>query len=390
MAVIAVEKRKKPNVWTGEIVSRALRDSLIKLDPRTLFRNPIILIVEVGAILTSVLYVRDLIDGKPFETGRFELQISVWLWFTVLFANFAEAIAEGRGKAQADTLRKTRTTTTARRIRQDGSPETVTSLELRRGDIVRVETGEMIPGDGDVIRGVAYVNEAAITGESAPVLKEPGTDIRSSVTGGTTVVSDFLEIRVTANPGETFLDRMISLVEGASRQKTPNEIALNILLAGLTFIFLMVTVTLQPFAAYSGHLISIVVLVSLLVCLIPTTIGGLLSAIGIAGMDRLVQRNVLAMSGRAVEAAGDIDTRLLNKTGTITFGNRLAAEFIPVAGHDKARLIAASVRCSHDSMSGDSPPWSPACRSNGFRCRRSARSSSRAWTRSEQADRSCR
>jgi K+-transporting ATPase ATPase B chain len=347
MAVIPIEKRKKANVWTQEIVSRAIRDSLRKLDPRTLYKNPIMFIVEIGALLTSVLYVRDLVNGEPFDTLRFELQISIWLRFTVLFANFAEAIAEGRGKAQADTLRKTRTQTTARRLRPDGSTEEqVASSDLRRGDIVLVNVNELIPGDGDVIEGVAYVNEAAITGESAPVLKEPGTDIRSSVTGGTTVVSDHLRIRITANPGETFLDRMISLVEGASRQKTPNEIALNILLAGLTFIFLMVTVTLQPFANYAGNLISIVVLVSLLVCLIPTTIGGLLSAIGIAGMDRLVQRNVLAMSGRAVEAAGDIDTLLLDKTGTITFGNRLAAEFIAIDGHDAGPLVEAAIRCS--------------------------------------------
>jgi K+-transporting ATPase ATPase B chain len=339
---------ERPGVWNRAVVVRALIDSLRKLDPRTLYRNPIIFLVEIGALLTSVLWVRDVTEGKSFVLGRFELQIMIWLWFTVLFANFAEAIAEGRGKAQADTLRKTRSTTTARRVRDDGSIEQITSLELRRGDIVLVEANELIPGDGDVIEGVAYVNEAAITGESAPVLKEPGTDIRSSVTGGTTVVSDQLRIRITANPGETFLDRMISLVEGASRQKTPNEIALNILLAGLTFIFLVATVTLQPFAAYSGQLISVVTLVALLVCLIPTTIGGLLSAIGIAGMDRLVQRNVLAMSGRAVEAAGDIDTLLLDKTGTITFGNRLAAEFIPLGAHAMPELVAASVRCSLD------------------------------------------
>jgi K+-transporting ATPase ATPase B chain len=368
MAVMAaVEKRKKPKVWTSEIVQRAIVDSLKKLNPATLYKNPIMLIVEIGALLTSILYVRDLIDGKSFELGRFELQISIWLWFTVLFANFAEAIAEGRGKAQADTLRKTRTTTQARKMRADGvSMDLVSSMDLRRDDVVRVESGELIPGDGDVIRGVAYVNEAAITGESAPVLKEPGTDIRSSVTGGTTVASDWLEIRITANPGETFLDRMIGLVEGASRQKTPNEIALNILLAGLTLIFLLVTVTLQPFANYSGNLISIVVLVSLLVCLIPTTIGGLLSAIGIAGMDRLVQRNVLAMSGRAVEAAGDIDTLLLDKTGTITFGNRLAAEFIPVSGHPAAKLIEASVRSSLQDETPEGKSVLELARQQGF------------------------
>lgn len=346
MTAIPVEKRQRPKVWTREIISRALKDSLRKLDPRSLYQNPIMFIVEIGALLTSVIYMRDVINGKPFELGRFELQVSIWLWFTVLFANFAEAIAEGRGKAQADTLRRTRTETVARRVKSDGTTEEIPGSHLRRHDVVVVESGQLIPGDGDVVEGVAYVNEAAITGESAPVLKEPGTNIRSSVTGGTTVVSDHLTIRITANPGETFLDRMISLVEGAARQKTPNEIALNILLSGLTFVFLIATVTLQPFADYSGHLISVVILVALLVCLIPTTIGGLLSAIGIAGMDRLVQRNVLAMSGRAVEAAGDIDTLLLDKTGTITYGNRLAAEFVPVNGFEQARLVAAAVRCS--------------------------------------------
>jgi K+-transporting ATPase ATPase B chain len=343
----AIDKRpKKVNVWTREIVTRALADSLKKLDPRTLYHSPVILIVEIGAVVTSVLFIRDAAQGDSWSTVKFELQIALWLWFTVLFANFAEAIAEGRGKAQADTLRRTRTETMALRRKADGSTETVWGSALRRGDVVIVDSGEVIPGDGDVIQGVAYVNEAAITGESAPVLKEPGTDIRSSVTGGTTVVSDSLTIRITANPGETFLDRMISLVEGAERKKTPNEIALNILLAGLTSIFLLVTVTLQPFANYSGGLISIVILVALLVCLIPTTIGGLLSAIGIAGMDRLVQRNVLAMSGRAVEAAGDIDTLLLDKTGTITFGNRLASEFIPISGHQEAELVTGAVRSS--------------------------------------------
>ena len=346
MAAMPVEKRAKPKVWTGAIVKRALLDSLKKLDPRTLYKNPVIFIVEIGALLTTVLYIRDIANGKGFELLRFELQITVWLWFTVLFANFAEAIAEGRGKAQADTLRKTRTQTVAKRVKADGTLEDVPGGALRRGDIVYVESNQLIPGDGDVVEGVAYVNEAAITGESAPVLKEPGTDVRSSVTGGTTVVSDFLRIRITANPGETFLDRMISLVEGAARQKTPNEIALNILLAGLTVIFLMVTVTLQPVAVYAGQKISVIILVALLVTLIPTTIGGLLSAIGIAGMDRLVQRNVLAMSGRAVEAAGDIDTLLLDKTGTITFGNRMAAEFVTLDGVTPAQLVAAAVRCS--------------------------------------------
>ncbi|MGE0227025.1 MAG: potassium-transporting ATPase subunit KdpB [Dehalococcoidia bacterium] len=345
-APLQVEKRRNASVWTAQIVRQAVVDSLKKLAPWTLYKNVIIFIVEVGALLTTLIYVRDVIDGESFDRARFELQISVWLWFTVLFANFAEAIAEGRGKAQADTLRRTRTQAMARRARAGGEIEEVAASQLRRGDIVVVAAGDLIPGDGDVIEGVAYVNEAAITGESAPVVKEPGTDIRSSVTGGTTVVSDSLRIRITANPGETFLDRMIALVEGAERQKTPNEVALNILLSGLTFIFLMVTVTLQPFARYSGSEISVVILVALLVTLIPTTIGGLLSAIGIAGMDRLVQRNVLAMSGRAVEAAGDVDTLLLDKTGTITFGNRLAAEFVPIDGVAMERLVSAAVRCS--------------------------------------------
>jgi len=347
-----VQRRTKANVWTSEIVTRAVIDSLKKLNPLTLYKNVIIFMVEVGALLTSLIWVRDLATGAEGALTGFELQISLWLWFTVIFANFAEAIAEGRGKAQADTLRRTRTMAMANRLNARGNVEVVAASDLRRGDVVVVGTGELIPGDGDVIEGVAYVNEAAITGESAPVVKEPGTDIRSSVTGGTTVVSDTLHIRITANPGETFLDRMIALVEGAARQRTPNEIALNILLAGLTFIFLMVTVTLQPFARYAGAEISVVVLVALLVTLIPTTIGGLLSAIGIAGMDRLVQRNVLAMSGRAVEAAGDIDTLLLDKTGTITFGNRLAAEFIPVDGAEQRALIDAAVTCS---LSDDTP-----------------------------------
>jgi len=343
----AIQKRQKTaSTWTAPVVGQAVRESVLKLDPRTLFRNPVIFLVEIGAVVTTFLYVRDLARGGGFDLLRFELQVAIWLWFTVLFANFAEAIAEGRGKAQAASLRRTRTETTARRIRSDGSIEDVPGSVLRKGDNVLVEAGQLIPGDGDVIEGVAYVNEAAITGESAPVLKEPGTDIRSSVTGGTTLVSDRLRIRITANPGETFLDRMIALVEGASRAKTPNEIALNILLAGLTLIFLIVTVTLQPFAIYAGQEISTIVLVALLVTLIPTTIGGLLSAIGIAGMDRLVQRNVLAMSGRAVEAAGDIDTLLLDKTGTVTFGNRMAAEVIAIDDAEPTRLIAAAVTSS--------------------------------------------
>jgi K+-transporting ATPase ATPase B chain len=292
-------------------------------------------VVEVGAVVTTVLLFR----GK--QSFAFNLQITLWLWFTVLFANFAEAMAEGRGKAQADTLRKARSETEARRLLPNGTTETVPSANLRSGDVVMVAATELVPGDGEIIEGVASVDESAITGESAPVIREAGGD-RSAVTGGTRVLSDVIKVRITSNPGETFLDRMIALVEGAERQKTPNEIALNILLAGLTIIFLLAVVTLQPFAIYSGSPQTVFVLVSLLVCLIPTTIGGLLSAIGIAGMDRLVQHNVLAMSGRAVEAAGDVNTLLLDKTGTITLGNRQAAEFIPAPGITTAEMADAA------------------------------------------------
>jgi potassium-transporting ATPase ATP-binding subunit len=314
------------------IVKRAIRDAFIKLGPRHQVRNPVMFVVLVGSILTTLVLVRDLIAGRA-EVG-FTLQITVWLWFTVLFANFAEAMAEGRGKAQADTLRKSRTQTVAKKLRSMtdlATFETVPSSSLQKGDLVLAMPGDVIPGDGDVVEGVASVDESAITGESAPVIRESGGD-RSAVTGGTKVLSDHLVIRITANAGETFLDRMIALVEGASRQKTPNEIALTILLSGLTIVFLLAVVTLQPFAIYSGTSISIPVLVALLVCLIPTTIGGLLSAIGIAGMDRVIQQNVIAMSGRSVEAAGDVNTLLLDKTGTITLGNRQAVEFVPMPG----------------------------------------------------------
>jgi len=317
------------SIWDPQIVKRAAWDALRKLHPRTMAKNPVMFVVEVGSVLTTVRFVLDAIAGRP-GLG-FELQITFWLWLTVLFANFAEAMAEGRGKAQADTLRKARTETVANRIAASGRTETVPAAALRKGDIVMVKAGEFIPADGEITEGVASVDESAITGESAPVIRESGGD-RSAVTGGTRVLSDWIKVRVTSDPGHTFLDRMIALVEGASRQKTPNEIALNILLAGLTIIFLLAVVTLQPFAIYSNAPQSVFVLVSLLICLIPTTIGGLLSAIGIAGMDRLVQRNVLAMSGRAVEAAGDVHTLLLDKTGTITFGNRQATEFVPLAG----------------------------------------------------------
>ncbi len=336
------KRRRGRPLFDPPVVRRAVVDALRKMHPRILAHNPVIFVVAVGALLTSVLLGRDILGSAGGRTLLFESQITIWLWFTVLFANFAEAMAEGRGKAQADTLRRTRQEMTARREILSGH-ELIAATALRKGDVVRVEAGELIPGDGEVIEGVATVNEAAITGESAPVIRESGGD-RSAVTGGTTVLSDWLRIRVTANPGETFVDRMISLVEGAQRQKTPNEIALNILLAGLTVIFLLAVATLLPFALQAvagggGAAPSVVILVSLLVCLIPTTIGGLLSAIGIAGIDRVMQHNVLAMSGKAVEAAGDVNTLLLDKTGTITLGNREAVEFSAapqVSAHDLA------------------------------------------------------
>src|SRR5579871_6344197 len=333
------EQRKAASLWDKDIVSRALVDSMWKFDPRVQVKNPVMFVVEVTALAVTIIIIQNLIGGSSKFIG-FEFQIALWLWFTVGFANFAEAMAEGRGKAQADNLRKTRTETHARLLK--GTEEKmVPATELRRGDIVLVRAGEVIAGDGEVVEGVAAVNEAAITGESAPDIRESGGD-RSAVTGGTTVISDWIKVKITANPGETFLDRMIGLVEGAQRQKTPNEIALSILLAGLTIIFMLVCVSLYPFALYGGTLLTLPVLVALLVCLIPTTIGGLLSAIGIAGMDRLVQHNVLAMSGRAVEAAGDVDTLLLDKTGTITLGNRMATEFIPVKGVEVEDLADAA------------------------------------------------
>ena len=315
------------------VVGPAALESVRKLDPRRMARNPVMFVVEIGSALVTVLFVRD--------PGVFAGLIAIWLWFTVLFANVAEAMAEGRGKAQAAALRRTRSETIAHRRLADGSVEDVASSTLGAGDEVIVSAGEVIPGDGDVVEGIASVDESAITGESAPVIRESGGD-RSAVTGGTRVLSDEIVVRVTSKPGESFLDRMIALVEGASRQKTPNEIALDILLAGLTIIFLFSVVTLQPFAVYSGAEQSVTVLVALLVCLIPTTIGALLSAIGVAGMDRLVQRNVLALSGRAVEAAGDCSTLLLDKTGTITLGNRQAAEFLPLPGVDAGDLADAA------------------------------------------------
>jgi K+-transporting ATPase ATPase B chain len=337
-------------LFSAPLVQQAVKDSLKKLHPRTMVKNPVMFVVEIGSILTTVAFFSDLMHHQGKE-ALFSGQITIWLWFTVLFANFAEALAEGRGKAQADTLRKARTETMACLRAPDGSVRKVPSSQLKKGDVVVVEAGQVIPGDGTVIEGVASVDESAITGESAPVIRESGGD-RSAVTGGTTVLSDRIVVQVSTNPGETFLDRMIALVEGAVRKKTPNEIALNILLAGLTIVFLLAVVTLKPFALYSNTPVSMVILISLLVCLIPTTIGALLSAIGIAGMDRLVQRNVLAMSGRAVEAAGDIDVLLLDKTGTITIGNRMATEFIPAKGVTEKELAEAAAL----SSSGDLTP----------------------------------
>jgi K+-transporting ATPase ATPase B chain len=339
----------KKSLWSTDIIRQAAVDALRKLNPRLMVKNPVMFVVEVGSVLTTALLIDDAIHHRA-GLG-FNLQITLWLWFTVLFANFAEAMAEGRGKAQADTLRKAKGETIARKYNADGVLEDVTSSLLRAGDLIYVEAGHFIAGDGEVVEGVASVDESAITGESAPVIREAGGD-RSAVTGGTKVLSDFIKVKITSNPGETFLDRMIALVEGATRQKTPNEIALSILLSGLTIIFLLAVVTLQPFAIYSKAPQTVFVLVSLLVCLIPTTIGGLLSAIGIAGMDRLVQYNVLAMSGRAVEAAGDVSTLLLDKTGTITLGNRQATEFYPAPDVSQERLADAA---QLSSLSDETP-----------------------------------
>ena len=353
------QKKKQRSLFEAQIIRRALIDSLKKLNPQNQVRNPVMFVVEVGSILTTLLFVHALfIPGT--ESPWFILSISSWLWATVLFANFAESVAEGRGKAQADALRGSRKDISAKKLSKPDPKAAVTSVpssQLKKGDTVLVEAGDIIPGDGEVVVGVASVNESAITGESAPVIRESGGD-RSAVTGGTQVLSDWLVIRITANPGETFLDRMISMVEGAKRQKTPNEIALDILLAGLTIIFLLATVTLLPFSLFSvkaagqGSPVSITVLISLLVCLIPTTIGGLLSAIGIAGMDRMIQANVIAMSGRAVEAAGDVDVLLLDKTGTITLGNRQATAFIPAQGID-AKALADAAQLS--SLADETP-----------------------------------
>ena len=343
------EPPRPRGVFDPGLLRAALPSAFRKLDPRLLIKNPVMFVVEITAVLVTVIAVAN-VTGLQKVSGAaglgFQLQIAAWLWFTALFATYAEAVAEARGRAQAATLRRTRAESVAHRRLSDGSVEDVGSSELRKGDVVVVEANETIPGDGDVIEGIGFVNEAAITGESAPVLKEPGTDIRSSVTGGTTLVSDRLVVTITADPGETFLDRMIALVEGAKRQRTPNEIALAILLAGLTFIFLMATVTLRPFGNFAGATVDTVALIALLVCLIPTTIGGLLSAIGIAGMDRVARFNVLAMSGRAVEASGDVDVILLDKTGTITYGNRLAASITAAPGIPEADVVEAALIAS--------------------------------------------
>ena len=338
-------KAKALGLFDGAILGRAASDAFRKLDPRQLARNPVIFVTEVVSLVVTILFVRDLVTGNG--VALFSGQIAAWLWFTVLFANFAEAVAEGRGKAQADTLRRMRSDTSAKRLVDAASRQyqTVNALDLKLGDVVLVEAGDLIPSDGEVIEGLASINESAITGESAPVIRESGGD-RSAVTGGTTVLSDWVKVKITAAPGSTFLDRMIALVEGAERQKTPNEIALSILLSGLTLIFLIVCVTLWCLAGYSGTVLTVTVLIALLVCLIPTTIGGLLSAIGIAGMDRLIRFNVVATSGRAVEAAGDVDTLLLDKTGTITYGNRMASEFIAVPGVTERELAETALLAS--------------------------------------------
>jgi potassium-transporting ATPase ATP-binding subunit len=351
-------KRAPRTLFEPALVRRAAAESFRKLDPRHMVRNPVMFVVEAGSVVTTILLGRDLVTGGP--AVLFNLQVTLWLWFTVLFANFAEAMAEGRGRAQADALRRTKTETTARRLRDLKDPDRtgsrIAATELRRGDLVVCDAGDIIPGDGDVVEGIASVDESAITGESAPVIRETGD--RSAVTGGTRVLSDRIVVRITSNPGETFIDRMIALVEGAKRQKTPNEIALTILLAGMTIIFLLAVATLVPFAGHAirssgaGTLPTVFLLAALLVCLIPTTIGGLLSAIGIAGMDRVMQHNVLAMSGKAVEAAGDINTLLLDKTGTITLGNRQAVAFVPLPG---VRLEELAEAAQLSSLADETP-----------------------------------
>ncbi len=336
------------NLWQSDLMKQAIKDSIPKLDPRTLWRNPVMFAVEMGAILTTMITARDIIAGGNFG---FDVQISIWLWFTILFANFAEALAEGRGRAQAENLRQARSEAIANRLLNDGSTEQVSALELRKGDLVLAKDGEIIPSDGEIVNGVALVDESAITGESAPVVREAGGD-RCGVTGGTRVLSGQIKVNTTVDPGETFLDKMIGMVESAKRQKTPNEKALEIMLIGLTGLFIVVVISLEAFAGYMGLLVSVPVLVALLVCLMPTTIGGLLPAIGIAGMDRLLSHNVIAMSGRAVEASGDVDVVLMDKTGTITLGNRMATEFIPAVGVTREEL---AVNAMLSSLADETP-----------------------------------
>jgi K+-transporting ATPase ATPase B chain len=335
-------EEKKTTIWQPQLVKPAVAGSFRRLDPRLLWHNPVMFVVEIVSVVTTLIAAANLVSGGPFW---FNIHISVWLWFTVLFANFAEALAEGRGKAQAETLRRAQTEAYAKKLLPTGQTETVPALSLRKDDAIIVEDGDPVPGDGEIVEGVALVDESAVTGESAPVIREAGGD-RSAVTGGTRVLSGRIRVRITANPGETFLDHMISMVESAKRQKTPNERALEILLVGLTVLFVVVVATLSPFAGYAGVIISVPVLIALLVCLIPTTIGGLLPAIGIAGMDRLIQHNVIALSGRAVEAAGDVDVVLLDKTGTITLGNRMATDFILADRVRREELIEASLLAS--------------------------------------------
>ena len=335
-------EQKSVTIWQAALVKAAIGGSFRRLDPRLLWHSPVMFVVEIVSIVTTLIAVGNLVSGGPFG---FNAQISVWLWFTVLFANFAEALAEGRGKAQAETLRRAQTEAYAKKLLPDGQTETVPALSLRKDDAIIIEDGDPVPGDGEIVEGVALVDESAVTGESAPVIREAKGD-RSAVTGGTRVLSGRIKVLITANPGETFLDHMIAMVESAKRQKTPNEIALEILLVGLTILFIVVVATLYPFGSYTGVKITVPVLVALLVCLIPTTIGGLLPAIGIAGMDRLIQHNVIALSGRAVEASGDVDVVLLDKTGTITLGNRMATDFIPASGIQKEELMETALLAS--------------------------------------------
>ncbi|MRR18357.1 MAG: potassium-transporting ATPase subunit B, partial [Deltaproteobacteria bacterium] len=332
-------KTKKINIWQTQYMVPAIRDSIIKLNPLLMLKSPVMFVVEVVTIITSFIVVADVISGRPVF---FDLQIALWLWFTIIFANFAEALAEGQGRAQAESLKKNRSESTARKLLGSGQTEVISALTLKKDDVILLEDSDTVPGDGEVIEGTALVDESAITGESAPVIRESGGD-RTGVTGGTRILSGKLKVRITANPGESFLDQMISMVEGAKRQKTPNEKALTILLIALTIVFLTAVATLKYFSAYMTVSVTLSVLIALLVCLMPTTIGGLLSAIGIAGIDRLLRYNFLAMSGRAVEASGDVDIVLMDKTGTITLGNRMATEFIPFSKGDEKALIEAAL-----------------------------------------------